>query len=261
VHRILMRLVLGAGLCHPIEGVEKLLAPGRIVLVGEVHGTREMPRLFVDLVCHALKKGFDVVVGFEQPPSAGQGIQRYLSSSKESRVDRFRILEPRVPFGDGTASEAMMDAFESLRLLANETKRMSAFGFVGGPESNGNIGYADGIAAAHQAAPRAVVLALMGSYHNRLTREEDDGGAPVGLLLRQRGLDLKSVYVEFSAGSAYLRGVDGPGIHEPTALQLGGGKPWVVLPAPSGAYDVFISVGKIHPSLPAKIASDPRRDP
>lgn len=149
-----------------------------------------------------------------------------------------------------------MDAFESLRKLAGGTKRIAAFAFAGGSrEANGNLGYADVIASAHQAAPQAVVLALMGSYHNRLTREEDDGGPPVGLLLRERGLDLKSVYIEFSAGSAYMRGVNGPGILEPTALQMGGGKAWVVLPARSGAYDVFISVGTIHPSLPAKKTS------
>jgi hypothetical protein len=239
------------GRCRPIEGVDKLFAPGRIILAGEVHGTQEMPRLFVDLVCHAAAKGFQVVVGFEQRASAGEAIQRYLSSPG-SRLERFKILEPKVHTGDGTSSEAMMDALESLRLLAVETKRISAFGFVAGSrEENGNLGYAEAIASAHQAAPRAVVLALMGAYHNRLTREADDDGRPVGLLLRQRGIDLKSIYIEFTSGSAYLRGEHGPGIQEPTALQMGGGKPWVVLPAPNGAYDAIISVGQIHPSLPA----------
>ncbi len=237
--------------CRPIAGVDALFAPGRILLVGEVHGTREMPQLFVDLVCHAAAKGFDVVVGFEQPVSAGEALERYLSS-RGARVDRFRIIEPRVKYGDGTASEAMVDAFESLRKLAVETKRLTAFGFAGSPAGNGNVDYAKGIATAHQAAPQAVVVALMGSYHNRLTREADDGGPPTGLLLRERGLDLKSIYIDFTGGTAYLRSDDGAGVRTPTPLQMGGGKAWRVLPTQSPDYDLKISVGWIHPSLPAK---------
>ena len=59
--------------CRPIAGVDQLFAPGRIVLVGEVHGTREIPRLFV---CHAAANGYQVAVGIEYRPDEGESSAR-----------------------------------------------------------------------------------------------------------------------------------------------------------------------------------------
>jgi hypothetical protein len=37
--------------CTPVANAESLIKPGRIVLVGEMHGTREIPAVVADLAC------------------------------------------------------------------------------------------------------------------------------------------------------------------------------------------------------------------
>ena len=49
--------------CPPIEGLEPLLAPGKILLLGELHGTEESPAFALDVACHAANTGLEVIVG------------------------------------------------------------------------------------------------------------------------------------------------------------------------------------------------------
>ena len=41
--------------CRPINGVQRAFATSRLVMFGEVHGTREMPTFVGDAACHAVR--------------------------------------------------------------------------------------------------------------------------------------------------------------------------------------------------------------
>jgi hypothetical protein len=236
--------------CAPIAGLDGLFAPGRIVVVGEIHGTREMPALFTDLVCHAVARGFDVRVGFEQDAATGAALEKYLVSQGD-RAERVRVVATRAQFGDGTASEAMTDAFEAVRKLALASHRIKTFAFA---KVSGNVAYAATIANEHASAPRAVVLALMGNTHAQIKRDATDDEPLTGELLRKRGLDVRAIYLDYTHGTAYGHRASGeigvytqsPGNGAPPFRKLN------TIDPPTFVYDMMISVGEIHASPPAR---------
>lgn len=249
--RALAALLLVAGCaptlhsrCRRVAGADAIFAPGRVVLVGEVHGTREMPQLFTDLVCRAAQHD-DVLVGFEYEPPIGEAIERYLVS-RGDRVERARIVASHITHGDGSASAALVDAFEALRRIAQSTGRVQVFGFR---TAVNDAAYAANIEAAHRAHPHAVLLAYMGNSHAALQRDPDDHSEPAGLLLKARSIDLRSVALDWTGGEAYILGPRGPGVYtdEPDHRA---GRPLTVVPYGSPAYDFAISVGRIHASCP-----------
>ena len=53
--------------CAPADGLDPLLAPGRAILLGEIHGTNEAPDFTDTIACHALAAGLEVIVALELP--------------------------------------------------------------------------------------------------------------------------------------------------------------------------------------------------
>ena len=99
-----------AGLeCPPVAGAELLLGAGRVVVVGEIHGTREVPEVAGDLVCHALRSKLKVVVGFELTDSFRTDLDAFLGSSG-SDADRSALISGSVwqrSYQDGRTSRAV----------------------------------------------------------------------------------------------------------------------------------------------------------
>jgi hypothetical protein len=172
-----------AGATPVVNALAALLAAGRILLVGEVHGTREMPAAFGDLVAHAVKMGLHVRVGLELPED--------LSSSWTD---------------DGRSSKAMAAMRKRVRALG-----VPIFGFQ---RKRGDLDYADVIA--REASPDTIVIALMGSTHARTDCRDDE--ITTGCLLKRQKLDVKSVYLTAAAGSAWNCNSGGCGAHAWDAL-------------------------------------------
>ena len=230
--------------CAPIAGLDGLYAKGRIVLIGELHGTREMPALFGDFVCHALERGFTVRVGLEQSPAVGALLVKYLAS-RGDRAERVQVLAPRAASKDGTTSEAMADLFETLRTLSQATHRLSTFVFA--TKAADDAVYADNIA--REQDPQTLTLVLIGNGHSTKKRDAPSDPPPVGEILRARKLDLRTVRLDFTRGTAFTRGLDGPGVHDRGAGD--GSPPFATLrPAkpPLDDHDLAITVGEIHAS-------------
>src|SRR6056297_2293528 len=61
-----------------IAGVDPLLVPGTIVMLGEIHGTVEIPAFVGDLACHGLVRGHRVLLGLEYPASEQADLETYL---------------------------------------------------------------------------------------------------------------------------------------------------------------------------------------
>ena len=74
--------------CEPIEGLEPLLKPGRILMLGELHGTEESPAFILDVACNAAAKKLPVVVGLELRSDLQGSVDTFLAS-KGSDSDRF----------------------------------------------------------------------------------------------------------------------------------------------------------------------------
>ena len=106
--------------CVPLPGVEALWArpATRIVMVGEMHGSRETPRLFGELVCQALEAGKDVVVGLERPTAEQKALDAVLTGTDLTRAEVELLDEPGWrEVWDGRSSLAMLQLLERLRAL------------------------------------------------------------------------------------------------------------------------------------------------
>jgi hypothetical protein len=63
-----MAAAAAATQCRPVAGTERLWGKPetRWIMIGEMHGTAEMPATFADLVCRAAATGRPVTVALEQ---------------------------------------------------------------------------------------------------------------------------------------------------------------------------------------------------
>ena len=108
--------------CEPIDLPDRLFEGARVVLLGDFHGTVEIPRFFSDVVCTALRRVPGLIVALEIPAEEQDRIDRYLASAG-SEADRRALLEGAFwidAYQDGRRSAAMATLLERLRVLRQE---------------------------------------------------------------------------------------------------------------------------------------------
>ena len=91
-----------------MDGVDRLIAPGAIVLFGEIHGTEESPAFFGDAACAALARGAAVTAALEIPREERARIDAFLASAG-TPDDRRALLAGafwRRGYQDGRSSRA-----------------------------------------------------------------------------------------------------------------------------------------------------------
>ncbi len=157
--------------CSPIPGWEQVVARGetRWIVIGEVHGTNEVPELFRDAVCQTAQSR-RVVVGVEQPALDQEAIDTFIASDGGDAARR-AFLNATMWNGtmkDGRSSEAMFRLFEALR-------QMKAAGTIEGvvalqPALTGAWSparYEEAMAELLKSAAQsdATVVALVGNVH------------------------------------------------------------------------------------------------
>jgi hypothetical protein len=86
----------------PIEGLDPLIAPGKTLVLGEIHGTREVPAFVASAVCQAVYTG-PVVLGLEMP--AQPQFDAYLASDGGPQAQQALLAAPfwTAAFQDGRA--------------------------------------------------------------------------------------------------------------------------------------------------------------
>ena len=107
--------------------VEKITA--QVIIVGEIHGTKEMPEFAAKLVCHYAKKKIPVLLGLELPTE----YQTYLNTyhlSNGTVKDKEKLLGAAFwKFSDGRSSTGMFDLMEHARKLAKDGHAVFPFFF------------------------------------------------------------------------------------------------------------------------------------
>ena len=120
-------------LCSPIPGFEDLVEDegAKYIVIGELHGTNEIPALFLDAVCQAAEKRTNIIVGVEQPSFSQAAIDQFLSSDDSPEaIERFRRSDIwNGEMKDGRSSEAYFKMFQSLKKLRLEGKIRSVVAF------------------------------------------------------------------------------------------------------------------------------------
>jgi len=199
-----------------IAGVDPLLVPGTIVMLGEIHGTVEIPAIVGDLACQALARGHRVLLGLEYPASEQADLEAYMASDGGPAARR-ALLEGalwQTACPDGRSSQAIFDLIERGRALRQAGHRIDMFAFDPATYHDWNrrdAGMAENILARAAEAPDALVLTLTGNLHNRLTRglPWDESLVPAGVHVDAAHEHVISVDVRHAGGTAWIqRGPD-----------------------------------------------------
>ena len=173
---------LPAERCTPPPDTELIQSQNevRFLIVGELHGTWEIPAAFGELVCFVAAAGNHVLVGLEFPESSRRSFQQYLESSG-SQADRARFLRDSGWLvnarlnPDGRTSEAMLKMVDRLRELRTAGLDIDVTTFVrpspASPETQTpyEIGMAASLREAEQSSAYDLVIALIGNLHARNT--------------------------------------------------------------------------------------------
>jgi len=200
--------------CPPIAGIEPLV-DRRVVVLGEIHGTEEVPAFVAALVCHGLRAGKSVTVGFELVEAEASRFSAFLGSGGSS-ADRDALLAGPVWQATGTAqygatSKAMLELLESLRVLRRGGHAITFALFNrtdGSSAQDRERKMAESLGALIDHATTDLFVVLTGNLHSRVARGTswDRDYQPMAYLLSQArpGLDLVALDLSHAGGDAWL---------------------------------------------------------
>jgi hypothetical protein len=186
-----------------------------LVVMGEIHGTREIPAAFAGLVCRAAAgaPGRTTLVGLEILTDAQPAIDAFLASDGGAAATRDFLAAGfwQREYQDGRSSRAMLDLLAELRRqraagLGIAVRALDPPAF----EKSGDrdAGMSANLAAAIDALHPARTLVLVGNVHSRtLPGYPWDPKAdyqPLGMLLRARYPDLVALNVSTLGGLAWI---------------------------------------------------------
>lgn len=175
IMRIIVALAIGLLLssCKPSKHAEFActeltgLPSGKLLLLGEMHGTVESPRIAGVIACHRAKSG-PTALGLEVPVTEQPSINTYLRSKGDHQAQQTLLAGPFWQRSkDGRSSEAMLGLIEYARQLKSAGLPLSVFAFdsqINFP-SDRNTLLASTIRQYHLKHPGESIVALMGSAH------------------------------------------------------------------------------------------------
>ena len=166
---------VGAATCPPIKGLDALLRPGRVLLLGELHGTQESPAFALDVACHAAHAGVPIVIGLELDSGEQDRVEAYLRS-KGTDEDRAALVATHTwsrTYQDGRNSEAMLGLIDGARRLREDGRdvRVVLFDSPGaGSAQARDRAMGANLATAAGSTTGGVLVALAGNLHTRVSR-------------------------------------------------------------------------------------------
>jgi hypothetical protein len=200
-----------ASFCQPIAGAERLWADPatRWIMVGEIHGTVQMPAFFIDLVCQAAASGRPVTVALEQDAEMQPAIDAYLASDGGVRARSVFLAAPMWTraMQDGRASRAMLTLYERLRIMRRAGRVRAVSAFI--PQATtwkGNAGHNAAMADMLRAIPidpNGLVLAYMGSVHAAKSSFGQGDNAFLPAAADLPSASTVSVYLDVNGGEAW----------------------------------------------------------
>lgn len=249
--------------CQPVPGTAPLLHAGKVVVLGEQHGTQESPAFVLDLACLAVAAGLPLRVGLEIADSEQERFDAFLRSSGDA-ASREALLAGEVWRSEpqyGVTSGAMLDLLDGLRRLRGEGGDVQVVLFNRTPTEGGgqqrDREMADYLRRAAD-EPNALLLVLTGNYHSRVVEGTpwDDHYQPMALLLgRQLAAGrLVTLDVAHAGGTAWvcLSDAAGCGVTELHGRGPAGARGVVINGArEENGHDGWYRVGAIHASRPA----------
>lgn len=112
--------------CVPQTQVDVTKIKPQVILVGEIHGTNEMPAFVSGLLCSLLQSGKSVILSLEREVQEQESLNRFITS-EGTEADRRALTSHygwRSKGQDGRSSEAMLALLEDVRKLRKSGHRI-----------------------------------------------------------------------------------------------------------------------------------------
>jgi hypothetical protein len=242
----------------PIRGLDGVLRPGRIVLFGEIHGTKESPDFLHDVVCESLRRGQPTLVALEMPATEQEPLAAFLRADdeREAIAGLLRSEHWTGPWKDGRNSLAMLDLLRRVREYhrRGHPVRVAAFDR---PSSQGGVAdrekfMADRLGHLALQNREAVVLVLSGNLHTRTTPHPHHSvaGPSMAALLQQRGFPVVNLALRHSGGTAWFC-APACGVAQLPARHPRSSRRQIVLSDNVDGHQGTYDVGQVHASPPA----------
>ena len=266
--RITMVLALGLGcgstappaaaLARPppvatLELPAEVLPSHGTLLIGDLHGTREIPAFVGRLVA--------TVVALEIPPTEARAIQGFLGSDGSAARRRELVAGTwwQERYQDGRRSVAMADLLETVRALRAAGKPIDVVTI----DDDGNATDAESreeamaghVIAARRARPEAALIVYAGNLHtSRHEMSFQPGFRWMAMRVLDAGIPLVSLNARWADGTAWIcRGSD----LSACGVSFIGGRGTEAgirfAPSPDASYDGWFGVGSVTASPPAGI--------
>ncbi|WP_164008179.1 ChaN family lipoprotein [Pyxidicoccus trucidator] len=204
----------------PIIGLGKQVKKGAVLLLGEMHGTQEVPRFVAQTVCQSMVAGTPVTVGLELPLESQTRVDAFLESAG-TEEDWLKLMDSpfwRSPYPDGRGSEAVANMLEQLRQLRSRGLDVEAFVFDHPKAQGQQRESAMAATVKHQveSAPDRFYVVLSGNIHARTKSglPWDKKYRPMGLLLEEELDDVVALDMAYDSGSAWICAVDSKGVKD-----------------------------------------------
>lgn len=188
--------------------IQRVAGAHRVLLIGEMHGTRELPQLMAALVDGYVTDG-PVLLGLELSRS-GQGALRTYLDSDGSTLDRNALhaqpfLKPPNGRNDGRRNEHVLDLVEHVRILRAAGRDVSILLFDVVASRDGAQARDRDMAAylrrAYRALPAGRLLVVTGNVHAMHERPDFPDAAKFQTPMGRYLADLMPYSVDVSAAA------------------------------------------------------------
>jgi hypothetical protein len=222
------------------EGIGQL-APGEVLIVGEVHGTKQIPRAFLALVDQTIARAKVVSVGLEMPSNAS--LAGCNGDTSPGSLGQFWVRSHQ----DGRSSQAMRRLVCELKVRAAQGKvRLLYLGSAGkdfGQELARRIDV--------EIAAKRPTLVLIGNFHNRNTPQSVTG------ILKSQGRKVTALTTSSKDATAWNCTSQGC-MAQPTKMEFCAAEPtgtyMLTTEIRDNRWDGCLAVGKVTSSPPLETA-------
>ena len=198
----------------PIQGVDPVVRPGNVVLLGELHGTRQVPHFLAQSVCQAALQGIPVSVGLEIPVMNQERLQAFLASAGKVH-DWAKLMQSpfwHSPYPDGRNSEAVVFLIEALRKLRGQGLDVDIFAYDHPPlegDAREEAMAKTVLEVAGRSKQRAL-LVVSGNLHPRQVKglPWNPDYRPMGLRVAGELPRVFSLDIAYNDGTAWICAVD-----------------------------------------------------
>ena len=231
------------------------------LMIGDFHGTREIPAFVGRLVTAAVARE-PVVLALEIPTDNAASIQAFLASDGSIAARRMLVSAPwwQSPYQDGRRSTAMAELLDTVRVLRAAGKPVDVVLIDDDgthPEANGREEVmAHNVIAARRARADAALIVYAGNLHTAKAEMPNlPGRRWMAMQVADAGIALVSLNAHMGDGTAWVcRGSDPSGCGVSFAGGYPGTQPGIHLErSPRGEFDGWFGAGSATASPPAGI--------